>query len=82
MHRFSLFVLVVLSTTLVSAQHKTPWGDPDIQGIWSNQSPMPLERPDALAGKNPHRGGGGGIRADALNRLLKTFARRYRSAVS
>jgi len=29
----------------------TPWGDPDLQGIWSNQTPVPLERPAALANK-------------------------------
>ena len=54
MHRFGLFTLVVLLSTASlfgSSQHRTPWGDPDLQGIWSNQSPTPLERPDALAGK-------------------------------
>jgi hypothetical protein len=29
----------------------TPWGDPDLQGIWSNQTPVSLERHPALAGK-------------------------------
>lgn len=29
----------------------TPWGDPDLQGIWNNQTPVPFERPSALAGK-------------------------------
>src|SRR6476619_7272502 len=24
---------------------KTPWGDPDLQGTWSNQTITPLERP-------------------------------------
>ncbi len=28
---------------------RTPWGAPDLQGIWNNQTPVPLERPDALA---------------------------------
>ena len=28
---------------------KTPWGDPDIQGIWNFGTITPLERPDALA---------------------------------
>jgi hypothetical protein len=31
---------------------RTPWGHPDFQGVWSNQTPVPLERPDALAGKD------------------------------
>ena len=53
MHRVGLFFAVVLlsTTTLFGASQKTPWGDPDLQGIWSNQSPTPLERRDALAGK-------------------------------
>ena len=76
MHRFSLFVLVVLSTTLVSAQHQTPWGDPDIQGIWSNQSPTPLERPEALAGKATlTEEEAAEFEQTSLERLLKTFAR-------
>lgn len=29
----------------------TPWGDPDLQGLWSNQTPVPFERPPELAGK-------------------------------
>src|SRR6267142_5362178 len=29
-------------------QTKTPWGDPDLQGVWSGTTPTPLERP--LAG--------------------------------
>jgi hypothetical protein len=32
---------------------KTPWGDPDIQGGWTNvnENGIPFERPDALAGR-------------------------------
>ena len=30
---------------------RTPWGHPDFQGVWTNQTPVPLERPEALAGK-------------------------------
>jgi hypothetical protein len=52
MYRLGLLLIMLLSTTtLLNAHNRTPWGDPDIQGIWSNQSPTPLERPDALAGK-------------------------------
>jgi hypothetical protein len=29
----------------------TPWGEPDLQGTWTNSTSTPLERPDALAGK-------------------------------
>ena len=32
---------------------KTPWGDPDLQGVWTSDSnsTVPFERPDAFAGK-------------------------------
>jgi hypothetical protein len=30
---------------------RTPWGDPDLQGTWTNTTTTPLERPAALAGK-------------------------------
>jgi len=29
----------------------TPWGDPDLQGTWTNTTTTPFERPDDLAGK-------------------------------
>ena len=34
-----------------AAADRTPWGDPDLQGIWTNASITPFERPEALAGK-------------------------------
>ena len=56
-----LFVAVVLIAALVFAfgrvgaaqaqRFTTPWGDPDLQGIWNNQTPVPFERPKELAGK-------------------------------
>jgi hypothetical protein len=27
------------------------WGDPDLQGIWRDLTPVPLERPNAFAGR-------------------------------
>jgi hypothetical protein len=30
------------------APFRTPWGDPDLQGLWSNASLTPLERPDTV----------------------------------
>ena len=30
---------------------KTPWGDPDLQGVWDNHSDVPMQRPANLAGK-------------------------------
>ena len=49
MQRFGIvFVVTLLSvTTVLGSAQKTPWGDPDLQGIWSNQTPTPLERPEA-----------------------------------
>ena len=28
---------------------RTPWGDPDLQGVWTNATLTPIERPEALA---------------------------------
>jgi hypothetical protein len=30
---------------------RTPWGHPDLQGVWDSTTGTPLERPDDLAGK-------------------------------
>src|SRR4051812_18358266 len=30
---------------------RTPWGEPDLQGVWSYATLTPLERPDTQAGK-------------------------------
>jgi len=30
---------------------RTPWGHPDLQGVWNNNTSTPLERPTELAGK-------------------------------
>jgi hypothetical protein len=30
---------------------RTPWGDPDLQGLWTNATMTPFERPSELAGK-------------------------------
>jgi hypothetical protein len=32
-------------------QLRTSWGDPDLQGLWSNSTTTPLERPAAYTGK-------------------------------
>ena len=48
----------VLSGMILAAQGtpaytppKTPWGEPDLQGIWSGETLTPLERPAKFAGK-------------------------------
>src|SRR5688572_19018742 len=56
---FLVALLLVVTSVVVSsrgalAQSRnptTPWGDPDLQGIWSNQTPVFLERHPSLAGK-------------------------------
>jgi len=57
--RFQSYVLalavVIASVFLVpspaAAQDKTPWGDPDLQGVWDFRTLTPLERPAELAEK-------------------------------
>jgi hypothetical protein len=54
------FIVCLLATTAVLAQQRqyspprTPWGHPDIQGIYTNkdEANTPLERPDSLQGKS------------------------------
>ena len=58
--RHSLTVLVVVtfcSVQPVFAQGaaetpRTPWGTPDLQGIWSHGTATPLERPDRYEGRD------------------------------
>ncbi len=49
---------IVVATIAIDAQSRyaaprTPWGDPDLQGAYTNsdESLIPFERPDALAGR-------------------------------
>jgi hypothetical protein len=49
--RLCLTVVIALLLSVSAAAQTTPWGDPDLQGVWSNQTPVPLERPAALANK-------------------------------
>jgi hypothetical protein len=56
-------MVVLLAAVLVSGQApaadatpkgpaiRTPWGEPDLQGIWSHNVDIPLERPRQYAGK-------------------------------
>ena len=41
--------LVVASLSAQSRAHRTPWGDPDLQGMWVINDNTPLERPDPKA---------------------------------
>src|SRR5256886_7610302 len=31
---------------------RTPWGDPDLQGVWNDATSTPLQRPSSRAGKD------------------------------
>ena len=44
-------VMTAWPVTPASAQGRTPWGDPDIQGTWTNATTTPLQRPAELAGR-------------------------------
>src|SRR3954453_20007800 len=39
------------ATKPTPAGARTPWGDPDLQGVWDFRTTTPLERPAELAGK-------------------------------
>ena len=54
----SVAALVVLAPVTAIGQGtsgwtapKTPWGDPDLQGTYTNKTITPVQRPDALAGR-------------------------------
>jgi hypothetical protein len=77
MRRFSPLVVLILLNAPVTAhaQGTTPWGDPDLQGVWTNQTPVPLERPDALAGKRFYTSAEAAkFEETALQRLLEVLA--------
>ncbi len=38
-------------TTAAAESFQTPWGEPDLQGIWSLSGGVPLERPEEYAGR-------------------------------
>lgn len=50
-HAITWAAFVALLASADSFAQTTPWGDPDLQGVWSNLTPVPLERPAALADK-------------------------------
>src|SRR5436190_19001593 len=39
------------STATPAAVQKTPWGEPDLQGIWMDETDTPLQRPAKYAGQ-------------------------------
>ncbi len=42
---------VAATASKAASRFRTPWGDPDLQGTWTNSTITPLERPGALAAK-------------------------------
>jgi hypothetical protein len=68
---------MALFTAIVGAQSsaipRTPWGDPDIQGTYtnSNESGIPMERPAEFAGRRPEE-----VKPDELSQLIKERAAR------
>ena len=52
---FALLTLVAVALVLPAAAlgqtPRTAWGDPDLQGTWTNTTTTPLERPDDLGDK-------------------------------
>ena len=50
---FSVIVVIVLSAIPAAAQTapRTPWGQPDLQGVWDFRTITPLQRPEELADK-------------------------------
>ena len=60
---------------------RTPWGHPDLQGIWSNTTTTPMERPEDLAGREflteeerAARNPGSGISAETRTEFMPTGA--------
>ncbi len=50
---FGLLSSAEAQPTLVApkTELRTPWGEPDLQGVWTGSTLTPLERPASLAGK-------------------------------
>jgi hypothetical protein len=72
----TLVLILSAAPMAVNAQQRTPWGDPDLQGIWSNQTPIPLERPPALAGKATFtEAEAAEVERTSLQEILKTLSR-------
>ncbi len=47
------FLVPVLAAASAAGQSapRTPWGDPDLQGVWSSSGATPMERPDEYQGR-------------------------------
>ena len=45
-------IMSVFPVTASGQTHTTPWGDPDLQGVWDYWTFTPLERPEEFSGKD------------------------------
>src|SRR3954468_6047734 len=73
--------MAIFATSVITAQSgpkaytaaRTPWGDPDLQGIYTNsdESGIPMARPAEFAGKRPEE-----VTSDEMVRLMKQRAQR------
>src|ERR1700693_278745 len=49
--RTSMLLMMAALAAFAQKEPRTPWGDPDLQGIWNNSTITELERPKELSGK-------------------------------
>ena len=52
-----VFAMALVVTVIAQAPRKynppkTPWGDPDLQGVWNDATSTPLQRLSAVGGKD------------------------------
>jgi hypothetical protein len=73
-------VFVLLAGAPAWPQFRTPWGDPDLQGIWSNATLTPLERPDKVAKEYLTEAEAEEVDASALERTLAPIAFEVRAS--
>ena len=69
------------TTAQTESVPRTPWGDPDLQGTWTNSTTTPMERPADLVGKEflteeerAVRNPGSGISAEDRSAIMPTGA--------
>ena len=48
---FAAFTLLASLPAAAQETFRTPWGDPDLQGVWTGSTLTPLERPARFAGQ-------------------------------
>jgi len=76
MRAIGLSITLALAAPASAFAQTTPWGDPDLQGVWSNQTPVPLERPAALANKPTFtKQEAADVEKGALDTILKIVSR-------